>query len=433
MASTTDHAEGARNDDERRVLDAIDDAQIVRDLRDLVAIASVDGTPGEADAQRWCADRLAGIGLRVDTWDVDLEELQRQRGYPGMEVERSELSGCVARLGPEDEPALALCGHTDVVPPGDLSAWSGRDPFALEVDDAGRAWGRGACDMKAGLVAVIAATAAVMAAGPTLSRSLAVHCVSAEEDGGAGAFATLLRGHRADACVIAEPTAGDLIPANAGSLTFRLEVEGLATHGSTRTRGVSAIEKFEVVHAALRALEAQRNVDAPAPFDHLDLAWPLSVGIVSAGDWASTVPDRLVAAGRYGVRVDESVDAARAAFEASVADACATDPWLRDHPVGVSWPGGVFAPGSLPPGHRLLDEVRDAVRDVRDETPRVYGGPYGSDLRHYASAGVPTLQYGPGDVRHAHAVDEHVLLDDVFACARVYALLAVRACSTSRS
>jgi acetylornithine deacetylase len=420
-------------DDERRVLDGIDGDQIVRDLRELVAIPSVDGTPGEQDAQQWCAERLADVGMRVDGWEVDVDALRGQPGYPGMEVDRSRLSGCVGALGPDLDPALVLCGHTDVVPPGDLSAWSDRDPFSLDIDGDGRAWGRGACDMKAGLAAVIGAVAALASSGVPTRRGLAVHCVSAEEDGGAGAFATLLRGHRAAACVIAEPTSGDIIPANAGSLTFRLDVEGLATHASTRGRGVSAIEKFEVVHEALRALEAERNAEIPAPFDHLDLAWPLSVGIVAAGDWASTVPDRLVASGRYGVRVDESIDIARAAFEAAIADACAADPWLHDHPVAVSWPGGVFAPGSLPAGHRLLDDVSAAVRDVRREAPRALGGPYGSDLRHYANAGIPTLQYGPGDVRHAHAVDEHVLIDDVLACARVYALLAVRSCGAGAS
>jgi acetylornithine deacetylase len=431
MASPEPAPLAALADDEQRVLDLVDDAEIARDLRELVAIPSVDGSPDEAEAQRWCAERLAGIGLRVDRWDVELDRLRERPDFPGMEVERDTLAGCVATLGPDAEPSLALCGHTDVVPPGDASAWSGRDPFDLRVDDGGRAWGRGACDMKGGVAAVIGATAAIARARIPLRRALAVHCVSAEEDGGAGAYATLHRGHRAESCVIAEPTNGDVISANAGSLTFRLDIEGLSTHGSTRTRGVSAIELFEVVHGALRALEADRNAEIPAPFDHLDLAWPLSVGIVSAGDWASTVPDRLVASGRYGVRVDETVDDARRQFEDAVAAACAADPWLRNHPVSVTWPGGVFAPGALPSRHRLLDDVHRAVRDVRGAEPADFGGPYGSDLRHYATAGVATLQYGPGDVRLAHAVDEHVSLDDVMACARVYALLAVRSCGTA--
>jgi acetylornithine deacetylase len=414
---------------ERDVVDAVDDAEILRDLEGLVAIPSVDGSASEPDAQRWCADRLDALGLSLDVWDIDVDRATRESGFPGMEVARTTAVGCVATLGETGElPALALCGHTDVVPPGDLSRWPGGDPFAVSVDDAGRAWGRGTCDMKAGVVAAIAALAALGRSGIELARPLSMHCVSAEEDGGLGAYATLRRGHQAAACLIAEPTSGDVIPANAGALTFRIVVTGLATHGSTRTRGVSAVEKFDLVHQALRALEARRNRDVPRLFEHLDLAWPLSVGMVSAGDWASTVPGRLVAEGRYGVRIDEGVDNAISEFERAVDDVCKADPWLRDHPVSVSWPGGMFAPGSLPDAHPFLDQVTGTVSAFRGTEPRVIGGPYGSDLRHYASAGIATVQYGPGDVRFAHAVDEHVDLRDVFDCARIYAVLALRCC-----
>jgi acetylornithine deacetylase len=420
------------SDLEAGVLAAIDDEQILRDLTDLVAIPSVDGTPAEAAAQRWCAERLEEIGLDVDLWEIDLREETSQPDFPGMEVERTEALGCVGVLGdPTSTPALALCGHTDVVPPGDLGLWPDRDPFTLRVDDDARAWGRGTCDMKAGLIAAIAAARALQRSGVTLVRPLAVHCVSGEEDGGLGAYATLRRGHRADTCVIAEPTAGTIIPANAGSLTFRLDVTGLATHGSTRSRGVSAIEKFEVVHRSLRDLEASRNIDRPALFAHLDLPWPLSVGTVRAGDWASTVPDQLTATGRYGVRTGETLDEATAAFEDAVSTACEGDPWLRDHPVKVTWDGGRFAPGELPDGHGLADVTSTAVADVLGDVPERLGGPYGSDLRHYAGADVATLQYGPGDVRFAHAVDEHVPLDEVFACARIYALTVLRSCGVA--
>lgn len=416
---------------ERAVLDRIDDEAIIRDLTTLVGIASVDGTAEEADAQRWCADRLGGLGLDVDLWDIDVAALAAREDFPGMEVERSSAVGCVGVLGdPNEAPALALYGHTDVVPPGDPAQWDGRDPFTLAIS-GGLAWGRGTCDMKAGLVAAIGAVDAIVRAGTPLDRPLAVHCVSGEEDGGVGTFATLLRGHRADTCLIAEPTDGRLIPANAGSLTFRLDVPGLATHGATRSRGISAVEKFERVHAALRRLEQERNADVPDRFAHLDLAWPLSVGRVEAGDWASTVPDRLTAWGRYGVRVDESLDDATTVFETAVAAACDADPWLRDHPVQVTWPGGRFAPGSLPAEHRLLGDTASAVADVVGSTPATVGAPYGSDLRHYAGAGIATLQYGPGDVRYAHAVDEHVPIAEVLACARVYTLLALRSCSAT--
>lgn len=413
--------------DETAVLALIDPGALVRDLGELVAIPSTGGTAAELDAQAWCADRLTTLGFDVDRWDIDIDDLRAEPDFPGMEVARDRALGCVGVFGPTDEiPALALCGHTDVVPAGDLRGWPS-DPFAMRVAD-GVASGRGTCDMKAGLVAAMAALAAVARSGVALAKPVAIHCVSGEEDGGVGAYATLRRGHRAAACVIAEPTSGQVIPANAGALTFRLEITGLATHGSTRTRGVSAIDKFEVINRALRDLERERNADVSGLFGHLDLAWPLSIGIVSAGDWASTVPDRLVAEGRYGVGIDETMPAAIAAFEQAVAAACAADPWLVDHPVEITWPGGMFAPGALALDDPLIGVTSRAVTDVRGAPPRVVGAPYGSDLRHYIAAGVPTLQYGPGDVRYAHATDEHVVLADVLDCARVFALLALRQC-----
>jgi acetylornithine deacetylase len=413
-------------DVERAVLAALDDDLIVEELRELVRIPSVDGTAEENVAQEWVAGRLRGLGMTVDHWQLDLAEVTADPAFPGMEVPRSDAWGCVGTLG-SGSPGLVFNGHVDVVPPGDLAQWPDGDPYSARISD-GIMWGRGTCDMKAGIAAFLGAVRAVVASGIELRKPLAVHTVVGEEDGGLGTFATLRRGHGGAACVIAEPTAGTVIPANAGSLTFRLEISGLASHGSTRTRGVSAIEKFEVVHAALIDLEAERN-RAPHPLlEHLDLAYPLSIGMVRSGDWASTVPDLLVAEGRYGVRLGEPVEDALAALEQAVAAACEKDDWLRDHPVKVTWPGGVFASGLLPEGDPLLDDTLRAVVDAGAGAPEVRGGPYGSDLRQYTAAGVPTLQYGPGDVRYAHASDEHVALAEVLHCARVYALLAVRRC-----
>jgi acetylornithine deacetylase len=433
--ATRDAVAGRLTDLELRVLEAIDEGQILHDLRELVALPSVGGTPAEAAAQSWCAERMRGLGLAVDEWDIDVATERRADGFPGMEVERDRARGCVGVLGGaaapsgagSGMPALAFCGHTDVVPPGDLAQWPPSGPYELRLAD-GTAYGRGACDMKGGLAAVLGAVSAVAAAGLPLARPLAVHAVSAEEDGGLGAFATIRRGHRAAACVIAEPTDGAVVPANGGSLTFRIEVEGRATHGSTRTRGVSAVDLLRPVQDALAALEAERNAIVPQLFSHLDLAWPLSIGVVRAGDWASTVPDRLVAEGRYGVQLGESLDDARSAFEQALSRACEEHPWLREHPVAVAWPGGAFASGALPEGDPLLAHVSACVIDQGSPAPEALGGPYGSDLRHYAAAGIPTVQYGPGDVRHAHASDEQVEVADLLRCARVYALLALRRC-----
>lgn len=416
---------------ERAVLDAVDAALLVDDLRALVALPSVGGTAAEVEAQRWCAARLQDLGLRVDHWPIDLAALRSSPDYTGEEVHRQEAWGCVGVLGDAGEaPALALCGHVDVVPPGDLDRWVGRDPWTLRAGD-GYLYGRGAADMKAGVAAILGAVAAIQRSGVRLRRPLAVHTVIGEEDGGLGTLATLARGHTADACVITEPTSGDLVVANAGALTFRLEVAGLATHGSTRTSGVSALERFAVIHDALREFEAERNAERPELFSHLDLVAPLSIGRVHAGDWASSVPDLLVAEGRYGVLPGETVHAARLAFEAVVERACRADEWLRDHPARVSWVGGQFASGALPADHPLSATVGAAVVDAGGRAPRTRGAPYGSDLRLYTAAGVPTLQFGPGAVEDAHAADEHVARDDVVLAARALALAAVRVCGAA--
>jgi len=258
-----------------------------------------------------------------------------------------------------------------------------------------------------------------------------VHAVVGEEDGGLGAWATLRRGHRGEVCVIPEPTAGAVVTANAGALTFRLEVTGHAAHAAHRDRGVSAVVLFERVHAGLRDFEAERQQDADPRFGGAPHPYGINIGRVRAGDWASSVPDRLVADGRYGVRLGEDVAAARAALEARLADVCAADPWLAEHPVRLTWTGGAFASGSLPHGHPLLPAVQRAVADTGAGVPPERAIPAGSDLRLYAAAGVPTLHYGPGDLHLAHGPLERVPVDELVTAARALALLTLRTCGVA--
>ncbi len=277
----------------------------------LVAIPSTGGSDAEVEIQHVVAEVLHGDGFDVDVWPLDLDALRADPEFPGMEVERREAYGVVATLpgrAPDLGRSLLVDGHTDVVPPGDLDAWSG-DPYELRrVVRDGRELlvGRGACDMKAGLVASIAAARALRAAGVRLAGDLTIAPVVGEEDGGLGTFALVRRGVTADACIVPEPTDLDVVPANAGALTFRLRVPGRATHASRRTEGVSAIEMFLPVLEALGRLESERNADVHPLVRRWPIAYPLSVGTVRAGDWASTVPDLLVAEGRLGVALDES-------------------------------------------------------------------------------------------------------------------------------
>jgi acetylornithine deacetylase len=404
-------------------------------LAELVAIPSVGGSPAESDLQHLLGERLDGLGLEVDRWPLDLAALANEPGFPGSEVARTEGWGVVARLpGTGGGRSLLLNAHTDVVPVGDRGAWTS-PPFTPTLRGSGderRLVGRGACDMKGGLAAALLAAAALSAAarsGARLAGDVLLAPVIGEEDGGLGTYGLLRRGWRADGCVIPEPTALDLVAANAGALTFRLTVRGRSTHASRRTEGVSVLDHFPTVLGALRALEERRNASVDPLLASWPLAYPLSVGRVSAGDWASSVPDLLVAEGRYGVALGEPVDQARAAFEDAVATSCAGDPWLAAHPVQVEWWGGQFASGRTDPQHPLLAALAAAHRDAGGAAPVTLGAPYGSDLRLLTGIGdIPTVQYGPGDAAEAHAPDESVALADVAHCARALAWLAVDWC-----
>ena len=399
---------------------------LTADLAELVEIPSVGGTTGEIDIQRRLAERLAAVGLQVDLWPLDLATLRTLDGYPGEEVDRTEAWGLAAVSGP-GEVGLVLQGHVDVVPAGDLSTWTS-DPFAATVTD-GRLTGRGSADMKAGVAAILAAVRAVRTRLGALDTvpTFAVHLVVGEEDGGLGAFATLQRGHRGRACVILEPTGLDLITANAGALTFTLEVPGLATHGSTPYAGSSAIDSYLGVHAAITELQARRNAHPEPLLRDLPVPYPISVGRLRAGEWSSTVPDRLVAEGRFGLRVDEDPHQGREELAAAVESAADADPYLRDHRPVLRWAGGQFRGGALPSGHVLRDQVGEAHAQVTGgPRPVERGAPYGSDLRLYAAAGIPTLHYGPGDVRLAHGPDESVELVEVQTAARALGTLLLR-------
>lgn len=414
---------------EKRALAAIDAEQLVLSLMELLRVPSVGGSRAEVDIQHLLARRFAALDLEIDLWPLDLESLAARPDFPGVEVERDEAWGLVGTTDSGQEPAIVLQSHADVVPPGDEGQWSG-DPFqprlVWHADDR-EIIGRGAADMKGGMAAQLAALQAVRDAGIELPGGVALHSVIGEEDGGLGAFGTLARGHRGRACIISEPTADTLITATAGALTFRIEVPGVAAHGSSPHNGQSAFEAYLPVHAALQALARERNRIVETPMAGHPTPYPLSVGRVQAGEWSSSLPDLLVAEGRFGIRIDEDPATAVAEFEQAVAGAAAEDPWLHDHPPVVSWPGGQFRGGRLPAGHPLADVVSTAHTDAGGSRalPQV-GAPYGSDLRLYAAAGIPTLHYGPGTIERAHGPDESVLLSELVQVTRTLVLTLLR-------
>lgn len=400
------------------------DPELRQLTEELIAIPSVGGSTAELEIQALVAHRLADFGLTVAQSTTQVADLASVSDFPGMEVPRSEVvnvTGTISGVG--TSPGLLLLGHSDVVPPGAAMTnpfhprWSGN-----------RLYGRGTVDMKAGLAAAIIAATAVQQSGTILERDVVVASVSGEEDGGVGTFALLRSGllPELDAAIIPEPT--DLVPvsANAGSLTFEIVLTGHAAHGAMRWQGHNATELLAPVLAALRQLETQRCAQAGAEFADWPLAFPISIGTIHGGSWASTVADEIRLTGRYGVQLGESLAAAKDSFARALATAAAKDPWLREHPPVVTWWGAEFAPAATIPSAPILSALQSAGVGARP-----IAAPYGSDLRQLVNlAQLGTVQLGPGRPVDAHTDSESVWWPDVQRCAAMLAATIVAYCGS---
>jgi acetylornithine deacetylase len=399
----------------------VDRDRLVDDLQTLVRIASITGS--EEIVADWSAGALQELGLSVEVVRPDLAALRADPAWPGMEMPRATLPVVVGRTGPATGRRLILSGHLDVVPPGDHATWT-TDPWAAEIRDE-RVYGRGACDMKGGIAAILAAVRALAAAGDLqrLDGELMVVLVPSEEDGGQGTLAAIRSGATGDMAIITEPSRLDVVVAHAGAITFRLTVPGRAAHASQRREGVSALDKLFVLVRALEADERRRNDAETDPLmTALGLPYPTIIGIVEGGEWASTVLDRVVAYGRYGVRLGQTPADAEADLRAAVAEACAADDFLAEHPATVEITGGRFGSARVPADHELPVGLADAAASVMGRRPELLGEPYGADMQMFINHGdTPCVIFGPGDVRVAHSADEFVPLDEVETCARVLA------------
>jgi acetylornithine deacetylase len=415
---------------ERCVVDAVDVDGLVDTLCDLIAIESTGGH--ESPAQEYVAERLREMGMEVDAWELDLDALGRDPAFCA-EVERDRALGVVGRTGAGRGRTLVLNGHVDVVPAGDLDRWSS-PPWQGTVRD-GRVYGRGSADMKGGLCCALFAVRALRDAGVRPLGTVLVQSVVGEEDGGLGTLAAVRRGHTGDAAIVLEPTRLVVAPAQAGAFNFRVIVPGLAAHGALRAEGVSPIEKFLPLYGAIQELERRRDARPRHPLfaDH-ELPYAICIGTVRAGIWASTVPETLTFEGRLGIAVDEDPAAARQELAETLAEVARADPWLRDHPPTLEWWGGQFAPAAIPADHPIVTVLADACRDATGQRPRVSGMPYGADMRLLVNeGGTPTVLFGPGDVRRAHAPDEFVPIDELAAATRTLALTIMRFCGAERT
>jgi acetylornithine deacetylase len=406
-------------------LELVDAAALARDLGRLVRAASITATERAAAAELVAI--AAAHGLEAELVEHDLAALRAHPDHPGEEAPRTELVGANITLRGADPAAPRLCleGHIDVVGPGS-EPWQ-RDPWSGEID-GDLVHGRGSLDMKGGVVAALHALVALRRAGRPLAGDVVLQAVPSEEDGGLGAFAALERDDDFAACLIPEPTELQIVCAHGGALTFSGLVRGRAAHAALRLQGVSAIDRYLPIHAALHAHEAAVNAPPRHPlFAGHELPFPLLVGQVHGGRWSSQVPDELRFEGRLGVPVGASLAAARAGLEAAVA--AATDD--QGPAVEISWSGGQFAPGETAPDAPWATLLQGAAAAELGAPPPLIGVGYGSDMRLYCERGIPTLMFGPRGLERAHAVDEFVSIPELVTVARVIVRAALAFGSSS--
>jgi acetylornithine deacetylase len=414
----------------------IETAQTLRDdmvsaLQALVRIPSLTGE--EAAVQDEVERIMRTFGLAVDRWEPDaaaLAEFEEHVGAFETLANRPNVVGTWSGSG--TGRSLILNAHIDTVETGDPSQWT-HEPFGAEIDED-RVYGRGSCDMKAGLVANLFAVRILQVLGYRPGGDVIVESVISEEDGGAGTVATILRGYRADAAIITEPTRLAIVPAQGGSLVFRIHVAGRSAHAAVRDEGVSAIEKAWLIHSALLDFERQRNATLDHPlYAPIANKIPINIGTMRAGAWPSSVPEFAIMEGRAGLVPGEDLQAFKAEFAAYVSHVALRDPWLADHPPVLEWFSGQFAPADVPLNTPVIGILSASHHSVTGTTPPIEAVTYGADMRHFIhQGGMPCVMYGPGDVRLAHYTDEFVPISELVTAAATLALTISEWCGIER-
>ncbi|MFB6103971.1 MAG: M20/M25/M40 family metallo-hydrolase [Halobacteriaceae archaeon] len=400
-------------------------------VEELIRFESVTGAEGPA--QSWFEDQLQGFGFETYTWEGDAERLADHPSFPddptAIDVaDRPSVGGVLEFGDPDAGETLVLNGHVDVVPVEEQS-WTSPPFEATWLDDGARLRARGAADMKSSLAACLFAALDVRdrveSGAVSLDGRVVVESVVDEEAGGIGATMAALQNpylFDRDAAIVGEPTQLRPYTAAEGSVMKRLQLTGRSAHAATRWRGESVLPHFIAIYEAFMDLEAERATSVTHPlYERFDNPWPVNVGTVNAGAWASSVPADLVAELRLGVAPGETVDEVEAAFEERLAAVVADSEWLADHPPAFERFSVQFEPAVVDEDEPVVDAVQAAMQANDQTATEPLGATYGADSRHYLAAGIPTVMFGPGTIEQAHFPDETIEWADVETARRVLA------------
>ncbi|HLQ84902.1 MAG TPA: ArgE/DapE family deacylase [Salinisphaeraceae bacterium] len=401
--------------------DWIDGQRLRERLVDLVRIPSVTGD--EEAAIRRVADWLSEADAEVDYWFDGIGKMIADPDYPGHEVERAWVPVVAGMIrGSRPGPSILLTGHVDVVPPGNYAQWT-HEPFAGVIEND-RLYGRGAADMKAGIVAALEAFEAFARGPRDFAGRVVFVAVPAEEDSGLGTLAAIRRGWVADAAIITEPTEKngypELIIAHAGAMSCRIEITGRSAHASRRLMGENALDHYLAVHQILREAESTLNRAEQHPLmRNLPLPYATSVGTIHGGEWPSSVMEKLAVEIRIGVALAETTGEAKQRFEQSLSKGLAANEWLSAHPPAIHWRAAGFGSAATRSDHPLIGAISSAGEHVFGRPPTLAAAPYGCDMSAWVRVGnVPTVVYGPGAIEQAHSPNEWVSLANTERVAR---------------
>jgi acetylornithine deacetylase len=386
-------------------------------LQALVRFPSLRGA--EAPLQDWLYRELGARGYAMDRFSLaDVPLAGHPQAAPMVDADPARSVQLVAahRAPNPTGRSLILQGHIDVVPEGPTAMWT-HPPYAGVVRE-GWLYGRGAHDMKAGVAAMIFAMDALRSAGLAPAADVYIQTVTEEESTGNGALATLLRGYRAEAALIPEPTGHTITRAQTGTIWFRLRVRGVPVHVMVAQDGSNAIMSayalIQALYAHTRALNAAGR-DNPW---YGDIADPIKFnpGIIRGGDWASSTPAWCEVDCRIGLLPGTTPQQAMAGVEQAVRAAAKGDNFLANNPPEIVWHGFQTEPYVLEPGSAAEAVLAAAHQAVHGGAMPERRSTAVNDTRYYGlQMGVPGLCYGPKG-EGAHGFDERTSLADLETC-----------------
>jgi acetylornithine deacetylase len=406
------------------------EGKAVKLLQKLVQERSVQGN--ESSAQAIVIEKCRELGLEIDIWEPEVKEMKTHPNFVSVRDDFSDSPNVVAVLkGTGGGRSIILNGHIDVVPEGDLPQWD-HDPFEGKVEN-GKVFGRGTTDMKGGNVALLMAIEVLKSLGIKLKGDVIFQSVIEEESGGAGTLAAIMRGYKADAVLIPEPTNMKIFPKQQGSMWFRASVKGRAAHGGTRYEGVSAIEKSLLVINKIQELERLRNERVNDPlYEGIPIPLPINIGKIEGGSWPSSVPDLVKLEGRIGVGPEETLDEVKKEFSACLNRLSEIDSYFQDNPVALEWFGAQWVPGSVEVDHPFVKLIEKNYSKVLNNSARLEASPWGTDGGLFTQlSGIPTVVFGPGTTEAAHYPNEYISINQMMKAAEIVALLLLDWCELS--